>query len=332
MKLSAIKMLAMRRSVLRENKNSIHQGKIWITDNPREDMQTIALGEVSPTSLESENMVWSMTSQAVGLSIVDRGFSDPTLGTRDTFKGQQLRLAQSESIMSTVIETGNESWSQVGMLVYFQLVMNADRVIWNERQLKRLSDEEIGRLHKILSIPMAEVPRRLKFSIYTTDIEHSYEAKRDTIMQLMQLTFQVQPQLIQLANVVFGPQGVQLKAQAPEAWTQLLQVYVGSVNLLREVYEFADFVDTENYLQDVSKYEKLLELLKINNDKQIASLNAAMNQNGGIGNGSNAASDSGQPGGGNGMAPAGPGQGGSLEGGAGAEAADAGAGAGAQGF
>jgi hypothetical protein len=327
MKLSAIKMLAMRRAVLRENKNSIYQGKIWITDNPREDMQAIALGEVPPSSLESENMVWSMTSQAVGLSSVDRGFSDPTLGTRDTFKGQQLRLANSENIMSTVIETGNESWSQVGMLVFFQLVMNAKRVIWNERQLKRLSDEEISRLEKILSIPMADVPRRLKFSIYTTDIEHSYEAKRDTIMQLMQLTFQVQPQLVQLANVVFGVQGLQLKAQSPEAWTQLLQVYVGSVNLLREVYEFADFVDTENYLQDVSKYEKLLEMLKINNDKQIAALNAAMNQNGGITN-----EQAGQRGAGAGMAPAGPGPAGIGAGGPSQEGQAQGAGEGFNGL
>ncbi|MFA5335700.1 MAG: hypothetical protein WC324_02145 [Candidatus Omnitrophota bacterium] len=327
MKLSAIKMLAIRRATLRENKNTIYQGKVWITDNPREDMQAIALGEVPPSSLASENMVWSMTSQAVGLSSVDRGFSDPTLGTRDTFKGQQLRLAQSENIMSTIIETANESWSQVGMLVFFQLVMNSKRVIWNERQLKRLSNDEIDRLEKILSIPMSEVPRRLKFSIYTTDIEHSYEAKRDTIMQLMQLTYQAQPQLVQLANAVFGPQGMQLKAQAPEAWAQLLQVYVGSVNLLKEVYQFADFVDTENYLQDVSKYEKLLELMKMQNAQQIAALNAATNQQGGMQNGGQN-TGAGQPASEPGMAAFGPESGGLEPGGAGAAQAPAGAGEG----
>jgi hypothetical protein len=326
MKLSAVKMLAVRRAVLRENKNSIYQGKIWIADNPREDMQAIAMGEVPSSSLESENMVWSMTSQAVGISSVDRGFSDPTLGTRDTFKGQQMRLAQSENIMSTIIETANESWSQVGMLVFFQLVMNADRVIYNERRLMRLSSDEIERLQRILTIPMDEVPRRLKFNIYTTDIEHSYEAKRDTIMQLMQLTFQVQPQLVQLANVVFGVQGLQLKQQSPEAWTQLLEVYVGSVNLLKEVYQFADFVDTENYLQDVSKYEKLLEMLKANNAQQIAALNAAMNQNGGTNGG--AIGGAGQPAGGSGMAYLRPDLGGSESGGVGPAQSLTGAGAG----
>lgn len=285
MKLAAIKMLATRRAVLRENKNTIYQGKVWITDNPREDMQAISLGEVPPSSLESENMVWSMTAQAVGLSQTERGFSDPTLGTRDTFKGQQLRLQQSEGIMSTIIESTSEAWSRVGMLVFFQLVRNSKRVIWNERNLGRLSTEEIDRLERILSIPMSDVPRKLKFEIYTTDIEHSFETRRDTIVQLMQLTFQAQPQLIQLSQAVFGPQGMQMKQQAPEAWEQLLQIYVGSVNLLKESYQFADFTDTENYLQDVSKWEKLIEMMREQNSKQLEQIESSRNQGGMNGNG-----------------------------------------------
>lgn len=285
MKLSAIKMLAMRRPVLRENKNTIYQGKIWVTDNPKEDMQAIAMGEVPPSSLESENMVWSMTAQALGLSNVERGFSDPTLGTRDTFKGQQLRLQQSEGIMSTIIESTSESWARVGMLVFFQLVRNAKRVVWNERKLKRLTEAEIDQLERILSIPMSEVPRRLKFEIYTTDIEHSFEVRRDTVVSLMQLTFQAQPQLVQLSQAVFGPAGMQLKAQAPEAWNQLMQIYVGSVNLLKEAYQFADFKNTENFLQDVSKWDKLIELMRAENAKQLESIERARNQGGTNGNG-----------------------------------------------
>jgi len=275
MKLATIKMLAMRRQVLRENKNTIYQGKVWITDNPKEDMQAIALGEVPQSSLESENMIWTLTAQAVGLSSVDRGFSDPTLGTRDTFKGQQLRLQQSENIMSTIIESTSESWARVGMLVFFQLVRNASRVIWNEKQLQRLTNDEIDQLEKILSMPMSEVPRRLKFEIYTTDVENSYEARRDTIMQLMQLTFQAQPQLVQLSQAIFGPQGMQMKQQAPEAWNQLLEIYVGSVNLLKEAYVFADFNESENYLQDVGKWQKLIEMMRTTNAQQLSAINAA---------------------------------------------------------
>jgi hypothetical protein len=302
MKLATIKMLAMRRQVLRENKNTIYQGKVWITDNPREDMQAIALGEVPASSLESENMIWTLTAQAVGISSVDRGFSDPTLGSRDTFKGQELRLQQSENIMSTVIESTSESWSRVGMLVFFQLVRNAKRVIWNERQLQRLTDEEITSLESILSMPMSEVPRRLKFEIYTTDVEHGYETRRETIMQLMQLTFQAQPQLVQLSQAVFGPQGMQLKAQSPDAWNQLLEIYVGSVNLLKEAYVFADFNDTENYLQDVSKWEKLIQVLREANAQQLSSLDSLRNQsqgvmNAGIGNGNPPAVSGPAPGG-----------------------------------
>jgi len=286
MKLSTIKMMAVRRSVLRENKNTIYQGKVWITDNPKEDMEPLSLGEVPASSLQSENFVWSLTSQAVGISSPDRGFADPTLGSRDTFRGQQMRMQQSQGIMSTIIESTSESWARVGLLVMFQLVRNAKRVIWNERQLGRLTDDEIARLERILSMPMSEVPRRMRFEIYTTDIQHSYETRRDTIMQLMELTFQAQPQLVQLSQTVLGPQGMQLRQIAPDAWNQLLEVYVGSVNLLKEVYTFADFTDTENYIQDVSVLEKVVQALRQANAQQIAGLDAARNQggmNGGIG-------------------------------------------------
>jgi hypothetical protein len=129
---------------------------------------------------------------------------------------------------------------------------------------------------------MSEVPRKLKFEIYTTDIEHSYETRRETIMNLMQLTFQAQPQLVQLSQAVFGVQGMQMRQQAPEAWNQLLEIYVGSVNLLKAAYTFADFPDTENYLQDVTKFEKLIEMLKAQNAQQMAAIESARNQMGGM--------------------------------------------------
>jgi len=282
MKLATIKMLAIRRAVLRENKNTIYQGKVWVTENPEKDMNAFSMGEVPPSSLQSENLAWSLAAQAVGISSPDRGFADPTLGTRDTFRGQEMRMEQSQGIMSTTIESTSESWSRVGLLVIFQLVRNKDRVIWNERQLKRLSDDDITRLDRILSMNISDVPRRFKFEIYTTDIEHSYEARKDTVVQLAELTFQAQPQLVQLSQAVFGPQGTQLRMAAPDAWAQLLEIYVGSVNLLKEIYTFADFTDTENYLQDVSKYEKLIQMLRAQNDQQMKALDAIRNQNGGM--------------------------------------------------
>jgi hypothetical protein len=299
MKLATIKMLAIRRAVLRENKNTIYQGKVWVTENPKEDMNAFSMGEVPPSSLQSENLVWSLAAQAVGVSSPDRGFADPTLGTRDTFRGQEMRMAQSQGIMQTTIESTSESWSRVGMLVVFQLVRNRQRVIWNERQLKRLSEEEITRLDRILSIPINEVPRRFKFEIYTTDIEHSYEAKRDTMMKLMEITMQAQPQLVQLSQAVLGPQGMQLRQIAPDAWNQLLEIYVGSVNLLKQSYIFADFDDTENYIQDVSKYDKLLQMMRAANQQQMNAMDAMRNQGAmNAGNGNQPPTAGGPPGGG----------------------------------
>jgi hypothetical protein len=297
MKLATIKMLAIRRAVLRENKNTIYQGKVWVTENPKEDMEAFSMGEVPPSSLQSENMAWSLTSQAVGVSSPDRGFADPTLGTRDTFRGQEMRMTQSQGIMSTIIETTSESWARVGLLVVFQLARNVKRVIWNERKLMRLKEDEITRLERILSISVAELPRRFKLNIFTTDIEHSYEAKRDTIMKLLELVLQAQPQLVQLSQAVFGQQGMVMRQQTPDAWNQLLEIYVGSVNLLKESFVFADFDDTENYLQDVSKWDKLIQMLRESNAQQIQAMDAMRNQGGGnAGNGQSPGQPGGAPG------------------------------------
>ena len=297
MKLASIKMLAMRRAVLRENKNTIYQGKVWITDNPQEDMKEIALGEVPPSSLQSENLVWSLASQATGISSPDRGFADPTLGTRDTFRGQEMRMQMSQSIMATIIQSTSESWARVGMLVVFQLVKNAKRVMWNERALGRLKTDELDRLERMLSVDISEVPRKLKFEIYTTDIEHSYEARRDTMVQLAQITMQAQPQLMQLSQAILGPQGMQLKQIAPDAWEQMLEIYVGSVNMLKEIFRFADFADTEDYLQNVEKLEKLVEMMRAANDQQLQMMERM--QQGGMGG-------MGMQGGGNGAGLGGP--------------------------
>ncbi len=319
MKLAAIKMLAVRKAVMRENKMTIYQGKIFSTENPREDIEPISMGEVPPSSMESENLVWNLAAQASGVSSPDRGFADPTLGTRDTFRGQNLRMQRSQGIMSTIIESTSESWAWVGLLVVFQLVRNRDRVIWNETKLGRLKPEEIDRLKKILSISIADVPRRFHFQIYTTDIEHSYEAKRDTLVKLYELTAQAQPQLVQLNMLIWGPQGMQLRQIAPPAWQQLLEIYVGSVNTLNEVYKFADFDDTENYLQNVDMMEKMIKALRAQNTAQMQAMESVRNQFGGA----NATGIAGSPGQSAGGAPGpgmAPGQG-VVQGGGGSEGA-----------
>ena len=162
-------------------------------------------------------------------------------------------------------------------------------------------------LQSMLAVNIAEVPRRFKFEIYTTDIEHCYEMKRDTLVKLMELTFQAQPQLLQLSQFVFGPQGMQMRQAAPDAWAQALQIYVGAQNTLSEIYKFADFDDVENYLPDVSKYQKLIEMLRAQNAAQVAMLEQMQRGQGGA-NAQGAIGANGQPVGGGtgpGMAPGG---------------------------
>jgi hypothetical protein len=272
MKIANMRMIAMRRSVLTTNKDSVYPGKIWITDNPREDISPVQLGEVYPSSGQQEQASWQIASQATGLSEVDRGFADPVLGTRDTYRGQMLRLSQAKGIFSSIAEGIEASWSRVGMLIVLLLVRNAKRVIANEKQIQRLSEEELLQLDRMLAIDVAEVPRRFRFSVETTDLDMTYAAIKDSTLALTQIYTTYAQQTIPLAMQLFGPQGVQLKTAAPDAWQFMLQMLVGSTNLMETTARLFKFDDTENYVPDLTKWEIFLELLQ---QQQQAQINAA---------------------------------------------------------
>jgi hypothetical protein len=79
------------------NGEELFPGKILINDSDTE-IKSLQLGEVYPSSLQAEDKTWQLAAQATGQSEVQRGFGDPTLGQRDTFRGQQMRLASAKGI------------------------------------------------------------------------------------------------------------------------------------------------------------------------------------------------------------------------------------------
>lgn len=260
MKFSNMRMLAVRRGVMRENE-ALSPGKIFITDSPKEDINPIQLGEVYPSSLAAENQTVSYARQASGVSSTMSGFADPTLGTRDTYRGQAQRQQQGTSLFTTIAEGLNDCFSEIGMMLFFQLVHNKDRVIANERRMKRMSEEDIEVLESTLSIDVQDIPSRLAFHIRTSDVDETYEAKRQNMLSLTQLYSQFAEQQTPLAMMLFGQQGRMMQQQSPEAYKYLLSIYVGSTQLMSEVFKFMGEDDPMQYVPDTKKQKFMLDMM-----------------------------------------------------------------------
>jgi hypothetical protein len=271
MKFANMRVLAARRGSIKENE-SFFPGKIFLTDNPREDIVPIQLGEVYPSSLQAENMTMNYAREASGMSSIMSGFSDQRLGTRDTAAGQSMRLSRGQGLFSSIADGLNHCWAEVGMMVFFQLVKNKDRVMANERVAKRLSEEELDVLEGTLNMRLQEVPLKLAFTIRTSDIDQTFEAKRQNMLSLTQLFSQYAMQVTPLAMQLFGPEGQQMQQMAPEAYQHMLSIYTGSTKLLSNVFKFFGEEDPEEFVPDVQKHELMLEMMRRMSQDMVAQM------------------------------------------------------------
>ena len=278
MKFANMRLVAAKRGSIRENEK-FYPGKIFLTDNPKEDIVPIQLGEVYPSSLQAENTTMNYAREASGMSSIMGGFADPTLGSRDTAKGQGMRLSRGQGLFASIAEGMNEVFGKIGMMIFFQLVHNKGRVIANERKSMRMTEKEIDVLEKVLSRPLEDVPLKMAFNIRTSDIDQTFEAKRQNMLSLTQLFSQYAMQTTPLAMQLFGPEGQKIQQVAPDAYAHMLSIYTGSTRMMSEVFKFFGEEDPTRYVPDIRKYEMLQDMIR-NMTTQLVESSGQMQQQG----------------------------------------------------
>lgn len=270
MKFANMRVLAVRRGAIKENEG-FYPGKLFPVDNPKEDIVPVQLGEVYPSSLQAENMTMNYAREASGMSSIMSGFSDQRLGSRDTARGQSMRLSRGQGLFSSIAKGLNECWAEIGMMIFFQLVENRERVIAKEEKTKRLNEEELGILEDLLSLNVSEVPQKIAFVIRTSDIDQTFEMKRQNMLALTQLFSQYAQQTTELSMMLFGPQGEQMKQLAPDAYAHNLSVYVGATRMMDEIFKFFGKADPQRYVPDIKKQEFLLDMINSMNNQMVDS-------------------------------------------------------------
>jgi hypothetical protein len=219
------------------------------------------MGDVYPSSSARESLSWSIAQRAIGLSDNQMGFADQTMGSRDTARGQAMRLQNGDSIKQNVVDGLMTSISKIGMLIWMQCIANKERVMARETEAQRLDPEELAMLQVELSVPLSEVPTRMAFDVQTTQNEKTFEVQRQNMMMLAQFYAQFAQQTVPLAMQLFGPQGMAMKQQSPDLWNYMLKVLTGSGKLVENIFAFFDIANTQDYVPSTETLSKISEML-----------------------------------------------------------------------
>jgi hypothetical protein len=266
MKVANTVMLAIRTGTGYGPTEPLYTGKIWTLPEPTQDIQPIRLGEVYPSSLQAEQQSVNYAQRVTGMSDIMAGFASQTLGTRDTAQGQQMRAARATGIFNSIVEAAADSYSRIGLLTFYQLVRHKREVIESERKIQRLTNEEIELLNEALDINMEELPTRVRLSIRMTDVEQTFEAKRQNYLSLFQLYSGFIKQQTPIAQQLFSPQGQQIAQQAPELYKYLLRVYVGGAKLMDQIFKFFGVDEESDYIPETKRQEALIDFINVMQD------------------------------------------------------------------
>jgi hypothetical protein len=258
--LAAVKMFAMRRHSGGKQREEVRPGKIWMLDNPKEDLVPVQSGEVYPSSLQAEQLDFQMAMRNVGMPEIQGGFADSTLKSRDSAQSQVLRLRQSSGVFQAVAEGLEDSFAEVGMLVWMELCRNREAVLTHERSIRRLSEKELLLLPDCLDMPVEDIPLKMAFTVNTTDVDETYEMERQRYLMLIQtynmyigLSGQLMQTITQIAMQL--PKMPQLQ----DLFDHNVKVYAGLSKIMSKILEFGGEPDTKEYMPNYEKLEQLVD-------------------------------------------------------------------------
>lgn len=260
MKIANTRMFAVKGNSNIKAKERIYAGKIWEMDNPRDDIQAIPIGEVYGSSMEAEMQDFNLAEQVTAMPAIMGGQADPTLKSRDTFAGQNLRLSQGNKVFESVVDDMQDDVSCALRGIFYQLILHHDDVMQKERQIARLSQEDLAILDSLLSMDIAEVPIKFAFSLSMTDIDKTYEVMRQNYVMASTLYSQFSQQTIPLMEQIFGPQGMQMRQVAPDLWMYMLQIFVGANEFMAQIFKFMNIENSEDFVPNVKKQKMISDM------------------------------------------------------------------------
>ena len=256
MHLGMLKMFVAKKTSGLMPSERMWPGRVFLTNHGRDDFEVMNMGAPDMQSERAEFLAKDYAQRATAMNDNALGFADSVAKSGDTFRGQQARMAQSSKMFGSIIEGIEDAYSMIGMFVFMELVNHRDEVIEKELKIRRLSDEKIATLRSALSIPLEDLPQRLQFSVKSTDIDETFDQKKQSLLFQVQLQNMFYDRMLPMAMQMSNPQ------LPKEARLLAMQVYTASARLLEKVLKFFSEDDTDKYVPAYKKLEMFSELMQ----------------------------------------------------------------------
>lgn len=247
--------VARRGSGIDENME-YYPGKTIIVDDLN-DFNTFKFDDISEGAFRAEQRASAYAREASGATAQMAG-QDDSQGNRIGASGTMFLAQQANTILDSVRDNISEAFSRIGYLVITQLVANKDRIDYS-----MVSEYEASLLKEIFALDIHTLPTTFKLDVKTTEMQETDQAKKEGYMNVWQIYSQFGQEMIQVA-------GMLAQGGMPEGMTDAVaSYYVGKVKMMKEMLEYFQVDDVDDFVPYVRNLEMMLENLDKQKDQQL---------------------------------------------------------------
>jgi hypothetical protein len=238
----------------------------------------IKFPDISPSTIQAEYVTKEYADRATGATDAMMGFESFAGSSRKTASGTMFLAKQNLRTLQPVIMNLEASMAEIGKLITFQLIKNADYV---RDQLGILPQEQQPYVEEVLNMPLETIPSAFAFRIKTTDLEKTEEAKRQAKLTLVQLYTMYGQQVFQLLPIVYAQD-----QKTPQPIKEFAsKFFVGATKMMDDILRFFGERDVDSYLPYVRDIEMMHELMDGMREQQLGGMRNVRTNSGQMGPG-----------------------------------------------
>ena len=221
------------------------------------DFMPIKFPGVGHDSIQAELLAKEYNDRANQVPDSQMGFENRAIGTRATFKGTEFLANRSDKVSSALIENVEEAYGEIGQMVAFQLVKNADKAAISVVPMLKETDQEL--LKQILSLNVEDIPSVFSFKVRTSDPEDAAEAQIQQKMTLFQMYTMYGEKMFEIAQVMESPQA------SPKLKELASSFYVGGTKFMEAIFEHFKERSPDDFLpfyKDIELMNQVIDQMK----------------------------------------------------------------------
>lgn len=274
-RLSSSTGIIRRRGTETFNKGKvIEPGFEFMADDPRNDYVQWMFPDVTMSTLNGENQARGYLETAIGAHDSFFGRPDQVAKSGTSFSLQNLQASRGDSIFDSIAESIVEGYNDLFQKELMLLLTYSEEVrgLLDDFYDPNVDGAKFEALQELLSWEPEDIPSRVKFSVMTTDLAKTDEAKRQSAMMKFQVYSMIFDKMTQLIPALSQPEMDQ------ETRRLILNGIVGYHDMLRQTLELMGETNIDEALMDVENYRVMAQIMDQMGREQAEELRRAYGQ------------------------------------------------------